>query len=434
MEKLRLSLLVSAYKSNPNKDSESEVGWQWISNLGKHHSITAITKGHEDPGMVRRLIAKYESDVHFEYYNLPKYLKFLEKGNLGHFLYYSLWQIGAFFLARKIIRCKRFDIVQHFVFVNTWQPTYMAFLGIPFVFGPIGENPRIPFGIAKYYGIKVVFKEFIKSATKYMSKNFNPLMIIIYRKAERIIVINKAVYSKMPIYLNNKIIIHPAIGVTLPVGVTNQKEINAKRSLRILYVGRFVYNKGPDIALNAFVKFGKDHLNTEFLMIGGGRMIAILQKLIERNAMSHLVKIYGWLDRNIVLEYMRSSDIFLFPSFEGGGMVVLEAMSLGKPVICLDFGGPGEFITDECGIKIKVTKLSQIINELAGALDKLYASERLRYSMGVAAKKRVNEFYNWREKSNWMNSVYIDLIGKTQERNDISSSINRNKSGESNLL
>lgn len=44
---------------------------------------------------------------------------------------------------------------------------------------------------------------------------------------------------------------------------------------------------------------------------------------------------------------MNKSDIFLFPSFEGGGMVVLEAMAAGLPVVCLDYGGPGEMVTDD---------------------------------------------------------------------------------------
>jgi len=50
---------------------------------------------------------------------------------------------------------------------------------------------------------------------------------------------------------------------------------------------------------------------------------------------------------------MNNSYIFLFPSFEGAGMVVIEAMAAGLPVVCLDYSGPGEIVTDECGIKIK---------------------------------------------------------------------------------
>ena len=56
VETFRLNILASAYKCAPDKDSESEVGWQWVFNLGSHHRITAITRGHEDPIIIHKLI------------------------------------------------------------------------------------------------------------------------------------------------------------------------------------------------------------------------------------------------------------------------------------------------------------------------------------------------------------------------------------------
>ena len=44
--------------------------------------------------------------------------------------------------------------------------------------------------------------------------------------------------------------------------------------------------------------------------------------------------------------------LFSFPSHEGAGMVVAEAMSFGLPVVCLNNEGPGEFITTNCGFAV----------------------------------------------------------------------------------
>ena len=49
---------------------------------------------------------------------------------------------------------------------------------------------------------------------------------------------------------------------------------------------------------------------------------------------------------------MTSADVFLFPSFEGAGMVVVEAMARGCPVVCLDVGGPGEMVDETRGLRV----------------------------------------------------------------------------------
>ena len=51
----------------------------------------------------------------------------------------------------------------------------------------------------------------------------------------------------------------------------------------------------------------------------------------------------------MAFEEMRKADLFLFPSFEGGGMVVLEALAHGLPVVCLQYGGPGEMVSTARG-------------------------------------------------------------------------------------
>jgi glycosyltransferase involved in cell wall biosynthesis len=53
---------------------------------------------------------------------------------------------------------------------------------------------------------------------------------------------------------------------------------------------------------------------------------------------------------------MQHSEIFLFPSMEGAGMVVLEAIANGLPVVCLNYGGSLTMVTNSCGIKVSVAE------------------------------------------------------------------------------
>ena len=86
-------------------------------------------------------------------------------------------------------------------------------------------------------------------------------------------------------------------------------------------------------------------------------------------------------------------------------MVVLEAMACGKPIVCLDFGGPGEFVTPKCGIKVKVRTPEQVVNDLASALKRLALDNDLRYKLSQGAKKRAMDF-SWDRKGKIIENIY----------------------------
>jgi len=403
-----MKVLISAYVCEPNSSSEAEVGWQWVNHLSKFHELMVITKRPQSLQNVEKFIIE-NKNFRFEYYDLPKIFDFMRTGDIRHFIYYNLWQIGAYFHARKLVKKEKFDLVHHLVYVNTWQPAYMAFLGIPFLFGPIGERARLPFAIAKHYGIKVILRENLEAFIKYACRNYSPLMRAIYGRATRIITTYKYIYLKLRPEFKQKALIHPAIGTTLQNVISFASSRSDNNNFKVLYVGRFVYLKFPDIALKGFLKFAEKHTNVELTMIGGGKMTNNLQDFVKLHPQGYTVKIFEWMNREKIYSYMNNCDVVLLPS----GMVLLEAMSYSKPVIYLDFGGYTEFVTEECGIKIAISDVKKIINDIAEALEVLYESESRRASMGAAARKRLEENYTWDKKVEWMNRVYHKVISET---------------------
>jgi len=403
-----MKVLVSAYICEPLSSSEAEVGWQWVSRLSEFHKLVVITKRPFSSQNALKLI-EGNKNLRFEYYDLPKIFDFMRTGDIRHFIYYNLWQIGAYFRARKLVKKEKFDLVHHLVYVNTWQPTYMAFLGIPFLFGPIGERARLPFVLTKHYGIKVILRENLEAFIKNAGRKYSPLMRAIYGRAARIITTYQYIYLKIRPEFRQKALIHPAIGTSLQNTISFAAIQSDKKSFKVLYVGRFVYLKYPDIALKGFLKFAEKHFNVQLTMIGGGKMTNSLQGITKGHPQSHTVKIFEWMNREKIYSYMNSCDVILFPT----GMALLEAMSYSKPVIYLDFGGYTEFVTEECGIKIVISDVKKIINDIAEALEVLYESESRRASMGTAARKRLEEYYTWDKKVEWMNKVYHDVISDT---------------------
>lgn len=86
-------------------------------------------------------------------------------------------------------------------------------------------------------------------------------------------------------------------------------------------------------------------------------------------------------------------------------------MAAGLPIVCLDYGGPGEMVTDECGIKVEPITPEQTINDLADALLRLANDPDLRERMGEAGKKRVMEHYSWEKKGEFIRKVYGEVLG-----------------------
>lgn len=406
--KNKLKVLISAYICEPSSSSEAEVGWQWVSRLSKFHKIVVVSKRPSSSQDVLKLI-EGNKNLRFEYYDLPKIFDFMRTGDLRHFIYYNLWQIGAYFHARRLVKKEKFDLVHHLVYVNTWQPTYMAFLGIPFLFGPIGERARLPFVLAKHYGIKVILRENLEAFIKNASRNYSPLMRAIYDRAARIITTYKYVYLKIRPEFRHKALIHPAIGTSLQNTNSFEAFQSNNKSFKVLYVGRFVYLKYPDIALKGFLKFAEKHTNVELIMIGGGKLTNKIQNIAKLHPQGHTVNIYEWRNRDEIISYMNNCDVVLFPT----GMVLLEAMSCSKPVIYLNFGGYTEFVTEECGIKIDISNVENIVNDVAAALEILYESENRRVSMGAIARKRLEDNYTWDKNVEWMNRVYQEVISQT---------------------
>jgi glycosyltransferase involved in cell wall biosynthesis len=119
------------------------------------------------------------------------------------------------------------------------------------------------------------------------------------------------------------------------------------------------------------------------------------------------------MSRESLLKKMADCDVFLFASLrDGGGAVVVEAMAAGKPVICLDIGGPGFHINEKYGIKIKPDSPSQTIQEIADSLFLLHKNNSLRQSLGAAGRKRAESFYSWNKLGEQLLKIYENTIYK----------------------
>ena len=173
----------------------------------------------------------------------------------------------------------------------------------------------------------------------------------------------------------------------------------------MLYVGRVHESKGIDKVIRAI----KD-LRIKFLVVGkdvGYR--ETLEKLAKEESMENKVKFLGAVSDSELEEIYSLCDFFiLFSSWEGFGIVVIEAMNNGKPVIVSNRGSLPLIVKDnETGFIVDYPN----VNKLKEKIEKMIDDDKKRRKMGKAAKK-------FSKKFGWENLAkeYLKIYNKTIER------------------
>lgn len=402
-----MRVLVSAYACEPGKGSEPGVGWNWVKLLSDKNEIWVLTRENNRTTIEKELSEHPLPNVHFEYVDVPRWIGFWKKGQRGVRTYYYLWQCFAIRKARQLDCEHRFDLGHHVSFVNDWIWTFLALSSLPYVWGPIGSHPRIPWKLLENHKSRLF--DMGRFVFQCIVRLMDPLLWLSTFRAKKIIFINKESLRLFPFrwLARNKATIEPAIGVEEDLQPGRFAE---KKNVTFLFMGRFVQMKCPHIALDAFMEASKANRDILLIMLGEGPMRSELKRRAHNHGISERVKFIPWLPRDEALSLMNESDVFLFPSTEGGGMVVLEALALGKPVVCLDIGGPGEFIDETCGVKVAVDDYGEVVSNLSSALMRLSTDNILRRALGEGARRRAQDFA-WKNKGNLINSLYKEVAG-----------------------
>ncbi len=407
-----MKVLITAYACEPHKGSEPGVGWNWAKQIARFAEVHVITRANDRKVIEEELLKSPVSNLYFHYYDVPKWLSFWKKKTRGLYLYYLLWQFGAYRLAKKIHTKEKFDIVHNLTFGNIWLPTFMPFLGISFIWGPVGGGEQVPKEFRHNYSVIARFQELLRDVVLSVLR-FNPLFLLTSKKSTLIIARTKVTFKKIPFSHQKKTLtmIETGIKALAPFSIISSN-YGEKNSIHIISVGRLIHLKGFDLAIKAFARAFRSKNGAKLIIIGDGPDRKRLQKIASKEGVAEKVIFMGYLNHNDTLQYMAESSIFLFPSLkEGGAWVLFEALMLGLPIVCLDIAGAGEVVPNECGIKIKPITYKQTINDLAEALLKLANDPELRKRMGEAGRKRIEEHYTWDKKGEVIKKIYEKVMG-----------------------
>lgn len=140
-------------------------------------------------------------------------------------------------------------------------------------------------------------------------------------------------------------------------------------------------NKGMDLLIRAFHRRFKGDLQVTLRIGGDGEERANLERLIGELGLEQQVFLLGSLDRQAVMQAMRDCDCFVLASkYETFGVVLVEALSFGKPVIATKCGGPEGIVTAATGILVDVDNVEQLSSAMVRVKNNLadYNSETIQ--------------------------------------------------------
>lgn len=161
---------------------------------------------------------------------------------------------------------------------------------------------------------------------------------------------------------------------------------------KVIYVGHLVHKKGIDLLLKVICENSWN--NVEFWFVGKGKFARDIKQLAEKYPVRHLAYIE---DQKCLAEIYTQADIFILPSRktktweELFGIVIIEAMACGLPVIATDSVGPREIIKHgKTGYLIQEENTQQLKEKL----NELINSPETRVRMGQEGHRRVDAYYD----------------------------------------
>jgi len=180
----------------------------------------------------------------------------------------------------------------------------------------------------------------------------------------------------------------------------------------ILFVGRLVYEKGASVLIEAFPEV-LSNFDAKLVCVGEGYMKDVLISRAHQLGIAHKIYFTGFLDDLTLKLLYRVADVCVVPSlYEPFGIVALEAMAAGTPVVATGAGGLSEIVEhDKTGVRAYLNDPDSLAWGILRVLSDREYAERLAQN----ACKKVVEVYSWRRIADGTKSVYERILSEYEK-------------------
>jgi glycosyltransferase involved in cell wall biosynthesis len=421
----RPKVLLAAYACEPVKGSEPGVGWNWARKLSQFADVWVFTRANNRAAIEAALSVEPIPNARFVYYDLPRWARFWKKGSRGVHAYYYMWQLGAYLRARKMHRTISFDLVHHVTFATYWFPAFMAFLPVPFLWGPVGGGESAPPSFWRSFSVRGKLYELLRNFGRRRGE-MDPFVRATARRAVCGIATTPETEKRLRALGCSQTTIL-SLAAIADEDVASLRSLSPRREepFRVFSVGRLLHWKGFHLGIRAFAQFHRGHPESEYWVIGDGPERQRLHALARDLGVQDSVRFCGQLTRAETLLSIRECNVLLHPSLhDSSGWASIEAMAAARPVVCLDLGGLAMQVDCENGFKVPARDPVQAVNDLSCALTRLADNVELRLELGRASQARVEREFNWTRKADDIQSMYRAALFDREAALPVNTAIN----------
>lgn len=413
------AILLVAYQCGPGMGSVSQIGWEWYSRLAAEQPVTLVTHVRNRPALEASGAPLPGSDILYidtEWFAGPLYrvaCRLFPKSEHSVFLVSSLdyfvFDWAAFrTLRRRLAAGARWSVLHRVTPVTLAAPTWLGRLGLPTVIGPLNSGLADPPGFAAVMRQESTWLIKIRGLARLLDAAIGSS-----RRAARILTATQTTLMALDPRQHSRCRMMPENGVDLTRFCPAPWPAPPAQGqpLRILFVGRLVPVKSLNLLLEAVARLKQMGHAVRLDVIGDGPMRNEWVALSQRLALGGEIHFHGALPLAAVAARMQAAHVFCLPSVrESGGAVLLEAMACARPVIALDYGGPGEIVSDEVGARLPMHNPQQVIIDLVDVLADILAAPEVWRRKGEAGRRQVEQRYSWPAKIAAAQVTYQEII------------------------
>ncbi len=178
----------------------------------------------------------------------------------------------------------------------------------------------------------------------------------------------------------------------------------------VLFVGRMVHEKGVEVLVDAALDLLRRRSDAKFVLAGDGPLRVGLMRMVESRGAAEKFYFLGFVSDEELAELYAVADVAVFPSiYEPFGIVALEAMSAGKPVVASDVGGLAEVVEHMVsGLKVPCCDPRALADAISWILDHPEEASR----MGANGARIARERYSWDVLAERTLEIYRRVLGE----------------------
>lgn len=330
-------ILIAAYDLSTGDSSEGHVAFNIVSRLCNTHRIVLVTR--------RNNKARLESDpdfakacrgVHLVGYDLPKWACWWKRGARFYQAYAYLWQMTwpqALDGHTRLLRSVR--LVHVLNFHNDSIPSLAWRLGLPVIWGPINHNEIVAPWRRTFWPVLPKARNVASFALRRLLWRIDPFLRLHIRNSDVVLSAGEWVDRRLDLSAARKVIRRSQLGVSEEAfRVTIESSpCHPGESKELICAGRLDWIKGLDLAIEALSFLPAEY---RLRIVGKGPAESRLRALAARLGVEKRVAFQPPVPRSELSDLYAHSDLFLFPSAEVAGLVWVEALTSGLPVVAFD--------------------------------------------------------------------------------------------------